>query len=104
MTLYIRIALYAAVVASVGGGLWGLHRHGVNTGRADIQAQWDAAKAEAQATQDAQTETAAATLTEEVEAIRTVYKDRTKEVIRYVPTTPHCPSDPDFIRLFNAAR
>ena len=33
----------------------------------------------------------------------TKYKDRIKEVIRYVPTSGTvCPADPEFVRLFNA--
>lgn len=101
MTFYIRLFVWVAIAAIVFGGAFAIHRGGVKSGQDDIQAKWDAAKAEAQAIQDKQTDDAANALTEEVEVIRTVYRDRIKEVIKYVPTGT-CAADPDFVRLFNS--
>jgi len=99
-----RWAIAGAVLLALLAALWGLHRHGYNAGAADVRAEWEEAKAAAQAVQDARTEQAAETLVQEVEVIRTVYRDRTKEVIKYVPAPATvCPADAEFVRLFNGA-
>ena len=100
-----RWAIAGAVLLALLAALWGIHRHGYSAGAAAVRAEWDQAKATAQATQDAKTEQAAETLVQEVEVIRTVYRDRTKEVIKYVPSPATvCPADADFVRLYNAAK
>jgi len=100
-----RWAVLGAVLLALLAALWGIHRHGYSAGAAAIRAEWDQAKATAQATQDAKTEKAAEALVQEVEVIRTVYRDRTKEVIKYVPAPATvCPADADFVRLFNGAQ
>jgi len=99
-----RWAIAGAVLLALLAALWGLHRHGYNAGAADVRAQWDQAKAAAQAAQDTRAEQAAQTLVQEVEVIRTVYRDRTREVIKYVPAPATvCPADAEFVRLFNGA-
>ena len=99
-----RWAIAGGVLLALLLALWGLHRHGVNTGRAEVRAEWDQAKASAEAAQEQRTEQAAETLVQEVEVIRTVYRDRTKEVIKYVPSPATvCPADAEFVRLFNGA-
>jgi hypothetical protein len=40
---------------------------------------------------------------ETVEVIKTVYRDRIKEVKVYVPTGT-CPADSDFVRVFNGGQ
>ena len=100
-----RWAILFGLLLALMAGLAGLHRHGVNTGREEVRAEWAQAREEAQAIQDAQAQAAAQVLTEEVEVIRTVYRDRIKEVTKYVPTAgTQCPADPEFVRLFNSAR
>ena len=100
-----RWAILFCVLLALMAGLAGLHRHGVNAGRKEVRDEWAQALEEAQSIQDAQADAAAQVLTEEVEVIRTVFKDRIKEVTKYVPTAgTQCPADPDFVRLFNATR
>lgn len=99
-----RWAIAGGVLLALLLALWALHQHGVNAGREEVRAEWDKAKQTAQAVQDQRTELAADTLVQEVEVIRTVYRDRTKEVIKYVPNPATvCPADSDFVRLFNGA-
>jgi type VI protein secretion system component VasK len=100
-----RWAIAGAVLLALIGALWGIYAAGQSSGRAQVSAAWDKAKAEAQAAQDAKTDKAAEVLVQEVEVVRTVYRDRIKEVKTYVPTPgTACPADPQFVRLFNAAR
>jgi hypothetical protein len=100
-----RWAILAVVLLALLASLAGLHRHGVNSGREEVRKEWAQARESAQAEQDARTEQAAQILTEEVEVIRTVYRDRIKEVTKYVPTPgTACPADHEFVRLFNASR
>lgn len=95
------IALGVVVVAIVSGYLW--HRNSlIEIGRAECEAAHKVAAAAA-ATVQAGQDTAA---TKEVIVTETItetkYKDRIKEVIRYVPTNGTvCPADPEFVRLFN---
>lgn len=99
-----RWAILAGVLLALIAALWGIHAHGVGQGRAEIQARWETAKAQATAAQAAQVEAAEKTLIQEVEVIRTVYRDRIKKVIEYAPTPgTQCPADPDFVRLYNNA-
>lgn len=109
--------LWALLVALalVGLAIWGaitwhdnkvddIYTSGLDAGRKEVQAQWDKATEEATAAQAAQNETATTTMTTEVEVVRTVFRDRIKEVTRYVPNPDtHCPADPEFVRLFNGA-
>ena len=75
----------------------------LSAGRAEVQARWDAAVADAKAAQQTKNTKATAAVATEVEVVRTVYKDRIKEVTRYVPNPDtHCPADDDFVRMFNA--
>jgi hypothetical protein len=102
-----------AALALVGLAIWGaitwhdnkvdaIYTGGLEAGRKEVQAQWDKAVDEAKATQAAQNEEATTTAAVEVEVIRTVFRDRIKEVTRYVPNPDtHCPADDDFVRLFN---
>jgi type VI protein secretion system component VasK len=100
-----RWAIAGAVLLALIAALWGIYEAGQASGRAEVTAAWDKAKAEAQAAQDAKTDKAAEVLVQEVEVVRTVYRDRIKEVKTYVPTPgTACPADPQFVRLFNAAR
>jgi len=99
----IRLVIIVAMLAAIVGGLYAVHRPGYNSGKESLQAEWDKEKADAQSVQDTQTDIADADLTKEVEVIRTVYRDRVKEVTRYVPTGT-CPADADFVSLFNASR
>ena len=39
-----RAAPYIAAILFVGGAIFGIHYHGVNSGRAEIQAKWDVDK------------------------------------------------------------
>ena len=41
---WLRIGLLLAALAAVTAGLWAVHSHGVEQGRADVQSSWDAAK------------------------------------------------------------
>jgi len=100
-----RWAVAGAVLLALLAAIWGIHYYGITKGRAEVRAEWDKAKADAQAIQDAKTDAAVETLVQEVEVIKTVYRDRIKEVKVYVPNpNTVCPADPDFVRLFNAAR
>jgi hypothetical protein len=75
---------------------------GVAAGRTEVQAQWDQATKEATEAQAAQNTAATSATATEVEVVRTVFRDRIKEVTRYVPNPDtHCPADPEFVRLFN---
>ncbi len=99
-----RWALAGAVLLALIGALWGIHAAGVSTGRAEVQAQWDRAKVEAQAKQAEQNTAATKEVIVTETVIETKYKDRIKEVIKYVPTPgTTCPADPDFVRMFNDA-
>lgn len=100
-----RWALAGAVLLALIGALWGIHAAGVSTGRAEVRAEWDKSRAAAQDKQDAKTEQADRVLIQEVEVVRTVYRDRIKKVTTYVPTPgTSCPADADFVRLYNAER
>lgn len=100
-----RWAIAGGVLLALVLTLMGIHAAGVASGRAEVRAQWDKSKAEAQANQDAKTDQAAEVLVQEVEVVRTVYQDRIKEVTKYVPSPgTTCSADADFVRLFNAAR
>lgn len=100
-----RWAILGVVILALLAAFLGIHYYGITKGRAEVHAEWDKAKAEAQATQEAQTDAAVETLVQEVEVIKTVYRDRIKEVKVYVPSpATTCPADPDFVRLFNATR
>lgn len=94
----------AVIVSAIGAG-YAWHRNSlINIGRAEVQAQWDRAKVEAQAKQVEQNTAATKEVIVTETVIETKYKDRIKEVIRYVPTPgTTCPADPDFVRLFNDA-
>ena len=73
-------------------------------GQAEVQARWDAARKLAQIEQDARTSAAETELVEKVTVVRNVYRDRIKEVTRYVPAPgTACPADAEFVRLFNGA-
>lgn len=101
LSSYIKLGLVAAFVAT----LWAAHQAGRADGQAEVQARWDKARLEAQDKQDKQVDQATETLVQEVEVIKTVYRDRMKEVVKYVPSPgANCPADPDFVRLFNATR
>lgn len=92
-------ALIAAAVA--GSAMW-YRTSLIEKGREEVRAEWKKASAQAQTEQDQKTDAAEKTLTVEVEVVRTVYRDRTKEVIKYVPApATHCPADDEFVRLFN---
>ena len=100
-----RWAILGVVILAFLAAVWGVHYYGITKGRAAVLAEWDKAKADAKAIQDAQADAAVETLVQEVEVIKTVYRDRIKEVKVYVPSpTTACPADPDFVRLFNADR
>jgi type VI protein secretion system component VasK len=100
-----RWAVVGVVLLALIGALWGIYEAGQASGRAEVTAAWDKAKAQAQAAQDAKTDKAAEVLVQEVEVVRTLYRDRIKEVTTYVPTPgTSCPADAEFVRLFNAAR
>ena len=100
-----RWAIAGAVLLALIAALIGIHAAGAASGRAEVRAEWEKAKAEAQANQDAKTDRAEQVLVQEVEVVRTVYRDRIKEVNVYVPTPgTTCPADAEFVRLFNAAR
>jgi hypothetical protein len=100
-----RWAILAGFLLALLAALAGLHRHGVNAGREEVRAEWAMAKANAQATQNAQAQAAEQVLSEETEVIRIVYRDRIREVIKYVPSPDTtCPADSEFVRLFNAPR
>jgi hypothetical protein len=104
-------AIAAALGAALLGGavLWhgyqvaAVKAEAFKAGQADVQARWDVARQQAQAEQDKRTSAAESALVEEVEVVRTVYRDRIKEVTKYVPAPgSQCPADPEFVRLFNA--
>ena len=84
-------------------GVAGIYFAGRAAGAESVQRQWDLAKAEAQALVDAQVAGALDAHVHEVEVIRTVYRDRIKEVKVYVPSDNSCPADAEFVRLFNGS-
>jgi hypothetical protein len=92
------------LLAALGAATNAVHSAGVDKGRAEVRAEWNTAREAAQTEQDQKTDAADVELIREVEVIRTVYQDRTEEVIKYVPApATHCPADADFVRLFNGA-
>ena len=99
-----RALLAGGALAAAALGLWGVYAAGHANGRAQVQAEWDRAKAGAQSKQSEQVANAADEFARQVEVIRTVYRDRVKEVKVYVPEANSCPADDTFIRLFNCTR
>ena len=110
-SLYLYGALLTAGGALVAGGwLWhgwqvdGVRDTAFKAGQAEVQARWDVASKQAIDAQSAQNNTATKEVIVTETVTQTQYRDRIKEVIRYVPrpdTT--CPADPEFVRLFNGA-
>jgi hypothetical protein len=93
-----------------GGWLWhgwqvdGVRDTAFKAGQAEVQARWDVASKRAIDAQSDQNSTATKEVIVTETVTQTKYRDRIKEVIRYVPkpdTT--CPADPEFVRLFNGA-
>jgi hypothetical protein len=99
-----RLVVALGALAALAGLLAAAHSLGVKAGRAEVQARWDLASAEARARAAERVDKAEAGYVQEVEVVKTVYRDRIKEVKVYVPTAGSCPADDDFVRLFNAAR
>lgn len=110
-SLYLYGSLLAAGAAlSAGAMLWhgwqvdGVHDAAFKAGQAQVQTRWDKAVEDAKNAQAQQNEAATKTVIQEVEVVRTVYRDRIKEVNTYVPIPgTNCPADADFLRQFNAA-
>ncbi len=100
--------LVAGAALSTGAYLWhgwrvdGLHDEAFAAGQAEVQARWDAAKKAAISTQAGQNTAATKEVIVTETVTQTQYRDRIKEVIRYVPKPDTvCPADPEFVRLFN---
>lgn len=91
----------ALVAALVGGFLW--YRHSlIEQGRAECEEAHRVAAEAAAKTQQGQNEQATKEVIVTETVTETKYRDRIKEVIRYVPQTGTvCPADADFLRLFN---
>lgn len=89
------------VVALVGGLLY--YRHSlIAQGRAECEEAHRVAAEEAAKTQQGQNEQATKEVIVTETVTETKYRDRIKEVIRYVPQAGTvCPADADFLRLFN---
>ena len=108
-SLYLYGGLLAAGAAlSTGAYLWhgrqvdGLHDEAYAAGQAEVQARWDAAREQATDTQAGQNTEATKEVIVTETVTQTQYRDRIKEVIRYVPKPDTvCPADPEFVRLFN---
>ena len=98
-----RWAILGAVLLALLGGVWGIYETGKTAGADEVRAAWDKSKQQAQDKQDTQVEKSAEAYVETVEVIKTVYRDRIKEVKVYVPTGT-CPADPDFVRVFNGGQ
>jgi hypothetical protein len=99
-----RWVMLGLVVSAISGAyLW--HRNSlIAIGRAECEAAHKAAKDSAIAVQGEQNVEATKEIVVTETLIETKYKDRIKEVIRYVPTPGTvCPADPEFVRLFNDA-
>jgi len=109
-----KLWAWLAALAVVAAAIWGVlswhegkvtaaHERDLAAGRAEVQERWDKAVDDAKTAQaDANTKATDQVATE-VEVIRTVYRDRIKEVIKYVPSPDtDCPADADFVRMFNA--
>ena len=95
------LALY--FVASIGCAFASSIEMLIGVGEKRVQAKWDKAKSEAIEIQGEQNTTATKEVIVTETITETKYRDRIKEVIRYVPkpgTT--CPADDEFVRLFNA--
>lgn len=93
------------VLSLIGLGLmaWAGIEMLIGVGEKRVQAKWDKAKSEAIEIQGKQNTTATKEVIVTETITETKYRDRIKEVIRYVPklgTT--CPADDEFVRLFNA--
>ena len=100
---YKWLAMAAAVLTVVAGLLW-YRASLINDGRAQVQAQWDDAIERARLLQAAANATATTEYVQAAQTAQTVYRDRIKEVIKYVPIeNTSCPVDPEFERLYNAA-
>lgn len=114
MTAFFKVI--AAACSVVPGWIWALILSGViaygavrspqirEEGREEIRAQHRIDIAVAKDKQAGQNDSATKETIVTETVIETQYRDRIKEVIRYVPTPGTvCPADPDFVRLFNGA-
>lgn len=103
---YKWIAYLVLVAALVGGYFW--HRsqlieQGKEAGKAEVQALWNKAKEDAKEAQSKDNTSATADAVKVVTEYKTVYRDRIKKVVEYVPSESSgpCLADDDFVRLFN---
>ena len=103
MAPYKWLAMAVVVLAVVAGLLW-YRASLINDGRAQVQAQWDDAIERARLLQAAANASATTEYVRAAQTAQTVYRDRIKEVIKYVPNpNTSCPADLEFERLYNAA-
>lgn len=103
LLLYAGAAL--AVVGAIGYGAWKIHHTGYEKGKAEVQLEWDTAKAEQRAKEAKQIDTATTKREAQREKIRTVYKTITKNVDRYIDRPIYAAAciDDSGLRDINAA-
>lgn len=90
-----------ASAAALAGYLW--HRGQlIELGRAEIRAEWELAKAQAEVKSSEAVQAQTTAHADDKNEIQIRYIERQKEVVKYVPSTDSsCPADADFVRLFN---
>lgn len=95
------VVALVCVAVVIGAFLW--YRHSlIAQGRAECEEAHRVAAEEAAKTQQGQNEQATKEVIVTETVTETKYRDRIKEVIRYVPQAgTFCPADADFLRLFN---
>ena len=94
-----------AILGSLGGLYYKVNHDGVVAGRAEVQAKWDTANAEARAAEAARSAKAAADLEAERKKRKVVVKERTVFVDREIEklvASASCLS-PDGVRTLNSA-
>lgn len=99
------LILYAVAGLAILAALWGLHRHGVNSGRAEIQAKWDKASRDQRAAEEKKITTAATKLEVANAEARVVTRTVTVQVDKIVerPIYRNVCLDADGLCVANAA-
>lgn len=104
-----RWAQYIAGAAIVAGGCYYVAHAIKQSGRDEVQAQWDKAVADAQEAQGKQNTVATVEHAQSQGAAQVVYKTKIQRVVEYVASNQNaggaghavCPADSQFIGLYN---